>query len=319
MAGITENGEFLLKQLEQKEAGQLTRKMPNLPFANGTYLPAFGDLEIGAQYSTKEVVDMFGEAKIYSETSSDIAMVSTTIDEQGYRNFTFVAGTKWSETELEKGRLATKNGSSVDVVTQRTNFIPRVFDEAIQKFILVGSAKHGVTGFFNNPNVPVTNSSYNPNSGTAQDALDFLLDVMSGSRERTNLVSSVRFLLVPDKLRLKWGTLFLPNTSVSVLEKALAIYGRGTGGTLEGIVSLNECRSDILEAYGRNANGTNKDLVMALPVDPMAARRSFNNRRPTPLEGPTDMVYKRYYLQGTSEVKFDYPKEFEYFNITKMT
>lgn len=314
MTGITNYSDFLFKQLEQKLPGILTRKYPNLPFANGQYIPAMADLAVGAQYLTKEVMESFGEALIYSETSSDIPMVSTSVDERGYRSVTFAAGVRWSQDELEKAQYA-----NVDVVSRRTQFIPRVFDEAIQKFLLVGSAKHGITGFFNNAQVPSTNNSYNGNTGTADDALDFVYGIMSGTPITTNLTAGIAYLLVPEKLRLKWARLKITNTNVSVLAQILQDYGVANGGTLRGVIGLNECRSDILESYGRNAAGTNKDLVMALPVDPMACSRSFNARRPTPLEGPTDMVYKQYYMQGVSEVRFDYPYEFQYQNIVKMT
>ena len=313
MVAITNYSDFLHKQLEQKLPGILTRKYPNLPFANGQYIPATADLAIGAEYLTKEVMESFGEAAIFSETTSDLPTVSTTVDERGYRALTWVAGVKWTHVELENIDFA-----KVDVVGRRTQFLPRVFDEAIQKFLLVGSAKHGITGFFNNSQVPSTNSSYNANTGTADDALDFVNSIISGTSTRTNLTAGVAYLLVPEKLRLKWARLKITNTNVSVLAQILQDYGVATGGTLRGIVGINECRSDVLETYGRNAAGTNKDLVLVIPVDPMACSRSFNTRRPIPLSY-VDGVYKQYYLQSSSEVRFDYPYEFNYVNITKLT
>jgi len=314
MPSLDSYADFLNQQLEQKLPGMLTRRTPNLPFAMGMYLPAIADVAVGAQYQTKEVMDSLGEALIFSESSSDIPFVSTSVDEKGYRVVTLAAGVKWTHSELESASYA-----NVDLVTRRTSHIPRAFDEAIQKIALVGSAKHGFTGFFNNANIPSVASTYNPNTGTADDALDFVNTVIASVATRTNLTSGVEVLLVPEKVRLKWARLKLSGTSVSVLAQILDDYGVAKGGTLRAIVGINECQSDVLEAYGAQAAGTNRDLIMAIPVSPDAASRGFNARRPTALEGPRDLVYKQIYLQSTSEARIDYPSEFGYYRTTKMT
>jgi len=310
---ITNYADFLNRQLEQKLPGILMRKYPGLPFANGQFLPATADLAIGAQTMSREVMEQFGEAVIYSNSTSDLPTITTTIDERGYRAVTFVSGVKWTFDELEKASFA-----NVDVVSRRTQFIPRVFDEAIQKFILAGSEKHGITGFFNNPQVPSEDSAFNPNTATAADFLEFFYQILSETPDRTNLVGGTAIVLVPLRFRQRMAQLFLTGTSVSVLEKVLEVYGPSTGGTLRQIVAINEMKSDVLESYGIYPSGTNKDLIMLAPVDPSACRRMFNARRPLPLEGPVDTVYKQYYLQSTSEPMFDYPLEFQYITTTKM-
>jgi hypothetical protein len=312
MPAITQYRDFLNKQLEQKLPGVLMRRYPGLPFANGQYLPAIGDLAIGAQYLTKEVMEQFGEAQIYSETSSDLPTISTTVDELGYRIVTFVSGVKWNYAELEHASFA-----NVDIVSRRTQFLPRVFDEAIQKFVLAGNTNLGITGFLNNPDVPAGNDSYDPNTGDADDAMDFVYRVMTAVPNRTNLTAESAVMLVPAKLRQKWARLVLSGTSVTVLEHIISNYGSQSGGSLRAIVGINEMRSDILEAYGVNAPGTNKDMVMVAPVDPTAADRRFNARRALPLEY-NDTLYKQFYLQSTSEVRFERPDEFQIFNIAKL-
>jgi hypothetical protein len=310
---ITSYADYLHRQLEQKLPGILMRKMPGLPFANGQFLPATADLAIGAETLTRETMEAFGEAVIYSDTTSDLPTISTTIDERGYRAVTFVAGVKWTINELEKASFA-----GTDVVSRRTQFLPRFFDERKQKFILAGSPQHNITGFFNNAQVPKVNSTFNPNTASASDFMDFIYEILSETPDRTNLVGGIALMLVPLRFRQKMAQLFLSGTSVSVLEKVLEVYGPSTGGTLRQIVAINEMKSDVLELYGINPAGTDKDLIMLAPVDPTACRRMFNARRPLPLEGPIDTVYKQYYLESTSEPMFDYPLEFQYVTTTKM-
>lgn len=311
---ITNYADFLNRQLEQKLPGILMRKYPGLPFANGQFLPATADLGIGAQTLTREVMESFGEAVIYSNSTSDLPTVTTTIDERGYRALTWVAGVKWSYDELEKASF-----SGADVVSRRTSFIPRVFDEALQKFILVGSAKHGITGFFNNPQVPSVDSTFDPNTATAAEFMEFVYQILSAVPDRTNLVGGTAVILMPERMRQRMAQLFLDGTSVSVLEKVLEVYGARTGGTLRQIVAINEMKASVLEDYGLYPAGTNKDLIMLAPVDINACSRKFNARRPLPLEGPVDTVYKQYYLQSSSEPMFDFPLEFQYITTPKMT
>jgi hypothetical protein len=325
---MTDFRQFLNGELERKLPGTLTRRFPQLPIADGALIPAAADLPVGVQYETKELMEQAGEALIYGKDSKDIPLINFTEDEQGYRVVTFATGVTWSHVELEQAGYAnTQRSTPRDIVTRRTSFVPRVLAEAHQKFVLAGSAPFyggndslGITGFFNDPNVPSENSSYDPtDSGTtALDSIAFINDLYTGLPDRTNDVAQVSVIVVPERLRNYWATQFLSGTSVSVLESVLSNLGPASGGTLRGIVSMKECKSEILEEYGIQAEGTDKDLVMVAPVAQDAASRSYNNPRTIPLDYSMG-TYTQIFLQDIGQVRMDFPTEFEYRFVNKIT
>jgi hypothetical protein len=318
---MTDFRNILNRELERKLPGVLTRPMPELPIADGALIPATADLPVGVQYESKELMEQAGEAKFYSGDSKDLPLISFTEDEQGYRVMTLVTGVQWNHVELERANYANANRSTPrDIVTRRSSFVPRVFAEAEQKFVLAGSADHGITGFFNNPDVPSENSSYDPsNSGTdALDSIAFLNDCYTGLPDRTNNVAQVSVIVAPRRLINYWSTQFLPNTSVTVISSILQNLGPSSGGTLRGFVALEECKSEVLVAYGLQSAGTNKDLVMIAPVNDMVASRSYNDPRRLPLS--YDMgTYTQVFMKDIGQVRIDFPDQFEYRYVPKLS
>ena len=318
---MTDFRNILSRELERKLPGVLMRPMPELPIADGALIPAAADLPVGIQYESKELMEQAGEALIYSKDSKDIPLINFTEDEQGYRVVTFATGVQWNHVELEQAGYANTNRSTPrDIITRRSSFVPRVFAEAEQKFVLAGNADLGITGFFNDPNVPSENSTYDPsnNATTALDSIAFLNDCYTGLPDRTNNVAQVSAIVAPRRLISYWSTQFLPNTSVTVTSSILANLGPAGGGTLRGFIALEECKSEVLEAYGVTAGGTNKDLVMVAPVNDMVASRSYNNPRQIPLS--YDMgTYTQVFLKDIGQVRMDYPDQFEYRFVPKLT
>ena len=312
---------ILNRELDRKLPGVLTRPMPELPIADGVLVPAFNDLPVGVQYETKELMEQAGEAKFYSKDSKDIPLISFTEDEQGYRVMTIATGIQWNHVELEQAGYANASRSTPrDVITRRSSFVPRVFAEAEQKFVLAGSAEHGITGFFNDPNVPSENSSYDPtdNATDALDSVAFLNDCYTGLPDRTNNIAQVSVIVAPRRLINYWSTQFLPNTSVTVISSILANLGAANGGTLRGFLALEECKSEVLVAYGIQNSGVNKDLVMVAPVNDMVASRSYNNPRQIPLDYSMG-TYTQVFLQDIGQVRMDYPDQFEYRFVPKLS
>jgi hypothetical protein len=318
---MTDFRNILNRELERKLPGVLMRPMPELPIADGALVPAAADLPVGVQYESKELMEQAGEALIYSKDSKDIPLINFTEDEQGYRVVTFATGVQWNHVELEQAGYASSNRSTPrDIVTRRSSFVPRVFAEAEQKFILAGNAALGITGFFNNPDVPSENSSYDPtNSGTdALDSVAFLNDCYTGLPDRTNNVAQVAVIVAPRRLINYWATQFLPNTSVTVTSSILANLGPAGGGTLRGFIALEECKSEVLVAYGLQSAGTNKDLVMVAPINDMVASRSYNNPRQIPLDYSMG-TYTQVFLKDIGQVRMDYPDQFEYRFVPKLS
>jgi len=312
---------ILNRELERKLPGVLTRPMPELPIADGALIPAAADLPIGVQYESKELMEQAGEALIYAKDSKDIPLISFTEDEQGYKVVTFATGVQWNHVELEQAGYANSNRSTPrDIVTRRSSFVPRVFAEAHQKFVLAGNADLGITGFFNDPNVPSENSTYDPTDAatTALDSVAFLNDCYTGLPDRTNNIAQVSVIVAPRRLINYWSTQFLPNTSVTVISSILANLGAANGGTLRGFLALEECKSEVLVAYGIQNSGVNKDLVMVAPVNDMVASRSYNNPRQIPLDYSMG-TYTQVFLQDIGQVRMDYPDQFEYRFVPKLS
>ena len=318
---MTDFRNILNRELERKLPGVLTRPMPELPIADGALIPAAADLPIGVQYESKELMEQAGEALIYSKDSKDIPLISFTEDEQGYKVVTFATGVQWNHVELEQAGYASSNRSTPrDIVTKRSSFVPRVFAEAHQKFVLAGNASLGITGFFNDPNVPSENSSYDPTDANtdALDSVAFLNDCYTGLPDRTNNIAQVSVIVAPRRLINYWSTQFLPNTSVTVISSILANLGAANGGTLRGFLALEECKSEVLVAYGIQNSGVNKDLVMVAPVNDMVASRSYNNPRQIPLDYSMG-TYTQVFLQDIGQVRMDYPDQFEYRFVPKLS
>jgi hypothetical protein len=102
-----------------------------------------------------------------------------------------------------------------------------------------------------------------------------------------------------------------------VLRYILDTYGVAAGGTLRGIVGINECRADQLEVYGVKAAGTNDDRVVFVPMNPDAAERKFYPMQ-TLEPQLVGMSYKTYMYMGTSEPIIHYPGSMLYVDIPKV-
>ncbi|MEM9541761.1 MAG: major capsid family protein [Cyanobacteria bacterium P01_E01_bin.42] len=308
-------GTFLTRQLEQLLPKLYEKKYPNLWAAKGEYLPATGDLEEGAETVVAEVLSSVGEAKILSPDSDDIPMVQVGLEEDKFKAFCIVIGFQYSVPELKK---AAKAGRLIR--TTRMNASNRAMQEKVHKLAVFGSAKHGASGFFNNPHVPVIDSTYNAAdpATTAQDHIDFISDVITSVQSGSNLTEGIATIGVPIKLHNIWRKALIPGTSDTVLDHVLDTFGDPrTNGTLRQIVPLNETQSSLLEKHGVHAQGTDKDRLIFAPADPEAISRKFY-----------PAIYMEPQLQllnwttigycGTTETICEYPLSMRYVDIPKV-
>lgn len=307
-------GMFLSRQLEQVLPKLYEKRYASLWADEGIYLPATGDLEMGADTLVEETVTELGEAAIVADGANDVPVADALIDEAKFKAVAIATHFSYSILELNKAEKAGRPLRDV-----KAKAADRALRQRTHKLAVFGSAKHGMTGFFNDANVPVVSSSYDADDAatTFADHVDFFADNFTKVKDETNLVEGIEYVLVPAKLRNIWAKSFQTGNGQSVLRYILENYGAASGGTLRGIIEVNETRSADLEANGLKAAGTNEDRIVFLPNNPDAAERKFYGMQILPPE-VVGMGYKTYMYCGTSEPIIHYPGSMLYVDIPKV-
>lgn len=311
---LDNGGLFLQRQLEQRIPEVYSKRYPNLWAIAGEVLPSVGDLEMGADTITAEILEQAGEAQIYAQGSNDTPLVDVSVSEDQYKVFVFIAAARWSIFELEKARKANKDLNALKLAAVR-----RAIDERAHKLACFGSVKHGAKGLFNLTGVPVDNNTFDADA-TATDADDYIQffgDIITDVSSNSNSVEEVDTILVPEKLLDVGRRLRLPGSQTSALSYVLENWGAANGGSLRRILPKNECQSSYLEAYGVHPTGTNKDRLVLLPSNPDALHRKFYalDFLDPQVQG-TDWRVIGY--SGASEVLCHYPESLSYVDIPKL-
>jgi hypothetical protein len=307
-------GLFLSRQLEQILPKLYEKRYPRLWAEEGLYFPATGDLEMGAQTLIEETVTQIGEASIMSDRATDIPAAETIIDETPFKAVCVSIHVNYTIPELAAAQKAGRDLRSI-----RMSSADRAIKEKIHKLAVFGSAKHGMTGIVNNPNVTAVDSSYDADNGatTVDDHISFVADNIIKVENDTNLVEGIDTILVPAKLHNIWSKARVTNTSQSVINYLLENFGPSAGGSLRNIIKVNECRNDQLVANGVTLSGVNDDRVVFLPVTPDAGERKFYGMQ-TLEPQLMGMDYKVFMYAGTSEAIIHYPGSMLYVDIPKL-
>ena len=295
-------GNFLGRQLEQKLPKLYEKKFPRKWAYEGAYLPAIPDLEMGAETLVEETITETGEASIYSDLTDDIATAEIVTEEFDFRAVCVVSCIKYSVLQLLKAQKAGR-----DIRTRKLGAGMRSIAERIHRLAVFGSAKHGMQGMFNSRNIPKDISSYDPNTATFDDHLDFAVDNMTRVENDSNNTEGVRTIMLPTNVRKQWAKSRTGGTSDSVIKYLFENFGTQAGGTLQNIVTINEARSDQLEQQGVLTPGSNQDLIFFSSQDPESLERHFYpiDQLEPQLHG---MTYKVYMFGGTSEMVDHYPE-----------
>lgn len=305
-------GMFLSRQLEQRFSMVFEPRYPQYWAEEGMYFPATADLEVGAEALIEETADSSGGTAFLSDTADDFPLVDASISEKSFKTYSLVAGAGWTVEELNKDAKAGRN-----IRLHRMNALKRSFAERIHNLSVFGDSDRGYTGLLSSTDVPLNSSSYNPNTASFQDHIDFFTEEYTAVRASTNLVAFPDTVLIPEKLRAKWASTVLSGTNISVLSFIMDNYGQSAGGSLRRIVTVNEVQSSFLEDNGVHAASTNKDRMMILPADPQAVERKFYamNYLEPQLRGLKWIVPA---YCGSSEVIFHYPDSCRYTDFAKV-
>jgi hypothetical protein len=302
---IKNAGSFLSRELKQILPNVYEKKYAPLWAEQGMYIPAAPTLEEGVESISEEIVESVGEAVELSDLTDDFPTSSSSIREFDFNAHTFIAGYSYTVLQLKAWERAGRNISA-----QRIAATDRALRQKVHELALFGSKKRGSKGLYNNPDVPVGASGYNPNTSSWQDDIDFIAETISLIQDRNELTEDIGLILVPNKLRRKWTTKYQSQDSGKTVIQAIEENHNIM------IAAVNESRADILNKYGILPDAT-KDRLIFLPQSSDALERLYfpPGYMPPQLIG---MSYKVCAYIGSSETIVHYPEAMQYEDVPKV-
>ena len=193
----------------------------------------------------------------------------------------------------------------------------RVMVEKAHNFLLFGESKYGCEGLYNQSEVPVSDTGFDPNSPTVQDHIDYITGELDRVANNNLLTAGVETIIIPRTLWTRWTSLLIPGTSDNLMSYFTRIYASGNGITDQGLQFrvVNESRNDILDANGvvRAQPGYDRLLFLPYSADAMSAKMYPMTTLPAQLQG---LRYHVHNYQGISELMVHYPNELLYSDIT---
>lgn len=317
----TVGGSYLYRSLQQALPGVLKKRYRKLMFEDGSVVPTMPDLQVGARELIRDRISEYGEAAILGADAGDIPVVEVSVDEDSYRVVMIVGSFSFSFSDEMAAQQATRNGVSYNVRTARMEAASRVIAEKVNAFAAFGDSKLSITGFVNNANVTLNNSSFDPyaSTTTADDLADFILEEMESIATSTNNVEFPTDLLVPVAFYYKLTRTRIPDTSMNVLQYIMNVQGDRSVAAIQRIRALPELASATLEANGVQATSTNKDRFILYPLDDSVVSR---HNKPTGMV-PEDYVHRKGLIinypmyQLTSQTMIEFPGALRYTDVTK--
>jgi hypothetical protein len=307
---INQAANFFSRELEQKLPKIWEQQYANLWAENGLYLPAPSVLEEGTTSISEEVMESVGRAQEISDLTDDIPTVSVSIAEAQFKVHHFALAYHYSILELAR---EAKAGRSLQ--TQRIKAVDRGLRQRVNDLLLFGDKKRGSQGLYNLNGIPLSATAYNPNTATWVQHIDFFVNLLGGVQDRNQLSAGISYVMTSYKHTLKLKTTYQSNDSGKTAYDAIMdIFGTQAGGTLKGIIGVNESKAAILEAKGIKAAGTNLDRIVCMPQDSEVL--SYARFAPNYLEPERrSMNFKVAAYVGCSELIVHEPEAMQYADI----
>lgn len=259
----------LWQYLAEKLEIRTNYRFPAYPFENGTLIPTAGDLppgkdEVGAIFMGGNVGE---EAILLSPGAADIPLtpVSMTTDK-----FPVVMAAKGYSINWQEARALTQLNLENLIETRKIDIVRSEIAKRLNRFAAIGEPVLGYTGLYNNPNVSVVNSSFNPNTATYSEWLTFLIDTIlsAGVSADGETVLEPTTVLLSQRMRVLASRIMNPlNGNVSALDAASTQLGIPISSTGTYFVRSPFSASDTLERYRVFPPGTNKDRIIVYTKD----------------------------------------------------
>lgn len=307
-------GYYLARQLEQLMPKVYRRKYAGLwAQADSTVITGLPDLDPGATSIVEQVVDERGEAKLMSDDADDIPLVEVSINENKYQVYVVALGYRYGVMQLLR-----QARSNLDINREKSVQTDRGIREKIHRLLLFGDVNRGTTGLYNDAGVPITTGTYDANTASWQDHIDFVREELARVSNRNEMTDNVDTMIIPNNLWYIWSTTYQTNDSgKTVIQAIRETLGQSGGGTLRQILAKNECRADLLEQFGVKAPGTDEDRIIYLPANEDAVDRMFSpmSYLEPQLRG---LNYYVYAYAATTETMIHYPESCAYSDIPKV-
>lgn len=151
--GIYKNDDsfFFARSLEFVRQKIFTPVYDQLKLLNGGLLSINTSIPEGAEIDTYGVDDSTGEADIVTDFANDIKTVEVSGKEYSNKIKSLADSYIYSVADMRKDRM-NPNGRSV--ITRKALAARKAVDQKIEKMLGFGDLRYGITGMFNNSNVP---------------------------------------------------------------------------------------------------------------------------------------------------------------------
>jgi len=255
-------------------------RFPQYPFENGTLIPTTGDLppgkdEVGALFMGGNLGE---EAILLAPGAADIPLTPVRLTTDNYPVVMAAKGyaIQWQEARTQE---ALKIRQLVE--TRKIDIVRSEIAKRLNRFGAIGEPVLGYTGLYNNPNVSVTVSSFNPNTATYSQWVEFLIDTIlsAGLSADGETVLEPDTILLSQRMRVLASRIMNPqNGDVSALDAAIEQLGASAAGNAASFIRSPFSSSDILERYRVFTPGTNRDRIVIYTKDPAVVSRRIESK-----------------------------------------
>lgn len=312
-------GTRLYRSLEQLLPGVLMKRRRSLRYENGDIVPTMADLQPGASEVVRQLMQDVGDASVVSDASTDIPMIDVSGTEDRYK--TIMIGAGFSLTLQQQRALDFSASESSlqllnaqQMVQRLMSMAQRAIAEKANLFGAFGSTALGITGFLNNANVAVNNSSFNPYTATPEALAEFFIDEIAAIHSASNTVETPGDVVVSTDL-----DFLLQGTKMSDGDMTVKQYILQNYDAITSITPSLECGWALLEANGVLAGGTNKDRIVFYPRDMEVVERHIEPSRLAPEEYIERRNLRTLYpmFHCVTPTIINYPTAMRYTNVAK--
>lgn len=260
-------GNYLHRELEQSMNVLLEKRYRTLYYENGTICPVIPDLEAGAAEVVMETLREVGDADIIADGAVDIPIVDVSTEEDRYKIVMVASALGFTFQQERAERKARK-----PIRERKQSKVRRAIAEKHNRIGAFGDARIGFTGFLNNANVTLDDSSFNFFTATNNDTIvQFFVDTMQAVYTASNSVEEVNEVILPPEIHYELIGRRIEGTDTNLVQYIQSALS-GNGMTVN-MVKDPDSSSAKLEAGGAQASGTNKHRITFCAKDPEVVSR----------------------------------------------